>query len=64
MKEDRKDIYYITGEIITAVSSSPFLDTSAQEEFGGPPQEDPVDEYCVQQLKGFDLQDEDEKKTL
>jgi molecular chaperone HtpG len=64
MKEDQNDIYYITGESITAVSSSPFLKSLRRKGLVVLHRVDPVNEYCVQQLKGFDLEDEDEKKTL
>merc|ERR1711972_897202 len=54
MKEGQNDIHYITGESIAAVSSSPFLETLRKK---GPEviyMVDPIDEYCVQQLKEFD----------
>ena len=35
MKEGQNDIYYITGESIAVVSSSPILGKFAQEGFGG-----------------------------
>ncbi|CAE8624903.1 unnamed protein product [Polarella glacialis] len=77
MKEGQNDIYYITGESITQVSSSPFLENLRKKGLEVLYMVDPVDEYCVQQLKefdgkklksttkeGLDIEDEDEKKKL
>merc|ERR1711861_83541 len=77
MKEGQADIYYITGESIAAVSSSPFIETLRKKGLEVIYMVDPVDEYAVQQLKefdgkklksvtkeGLDLEDEEEKKTL
>merc|ERR1711941_160527 len=77
MKEGQNDIYYITGESIAAVSSSPFLETLRKKGLEVMYMVDPIDEYGVQQLKefdgkklksttkeGLDLDDEDEKKKL
>merc|ERR1712190_555413 len=77
MKEGQNDIYYITGESIAAVSSSPFLESLRKRGIEVLYMVDPIDEYSVQQLKEFDgkklksvtkegleLDDEDEKKKL
>merc|ERR1711966_341958 len=77
MKEGQQDIYYITGESVAQVSSSPFIETLRKKGFEVLYMVVPIDEYCVQQLKeydgkklksvskeGLDLEDEEEKKTL
>merc|ERR1711971_608053 len=77
MKEGQNDIFYITGESIAAVSSSPFLETLRKKGLEVMYMTDPIDEYTVQQLKEFDgkklksvtkegleIDDDDEKKKL
>merc|ERR1712182_133396 len=77
MKEGQNDIYYITGESVAQVSSSPFLEQLRKKGLEVLYMVDPVDEYAVQQLKefdgkklksttkeGLDIADEDEKKKL
>merc|ERR1711959_233817 len=77
MKEGQSDIYYITGESIAQVSSSPFLENLRKKGLEVLYMVDPVDEYSVQQLKefdgkklksttkeGLDIDDEDEKKKM
>merc|ERR1711966_291582 len=76
-KEGQEDIYYITGESIAGVDASPFIETLKKKGLEVLYMVDPIDEYCVQQLKEFDgkklksvtkegleLEDEDEKKKL
>merc|ERR1739843_85683 len=54
MKEGQNDIFYITGESVAQVSSSPFIETLRKKGFEVLYMVDPIDEYAVQQLKEFD----------
>lgn len=54
MKENQKDIYYITGESRDVVSSSAFVEKVKKRGFEVVYMVEPIDEYCVQQLKEFD----------
>merc|ERR1711977_670433 len=54
MKEGQSDIYYMTGESVAQVSSSPFIETLRKKGFEVLYMVDPIDEYCVQQLKEYD----------
>jgi molecular chaperone HtpG len=76
MKENQKDIYYITGESKEHVMNSAFVERVTKRGFEVVYMTEPIDEYCVQQLKeyegkklvsvtkeGLELpEDEDEKK--
>merc|ERR1712098_751513 len=75
MKEGQNDIYYVTGESVAQVSSSPFIETLRKKGLEVLYMVDPIDEYATQQLKeydgkklksvtkeGLDLDTEDEKK--
>ena len=78
MKENQKDIYYITGESKDQVAHSAFVERVTKRGFEVLYMTEPIDEYCVQQLKeyesknlvsvtkeGLELpEDEDEKKKF
>jgi len=77
MKENQSAIYFITGESVGAVQNSPFIEVLKKKGIEVLYMIDPIDEYCVQQMKefdgktlksvtkeGLDLDDEDEKKKL
>jgi len=54
MPEKQKHIYYITGESKENVSSSPFVERVKKSGLEVIYMVDPIDEYCVQQLKEYD----------
>merc|ERR1711937_205408 len=75
MKEEQKDIYYITGESKASIEAAPFIEQLKKRGYEVLFMVDPIDEYCVQQLKeydgkklkavtkeGLDLEDTDEEK--
>merc|ERR1711910_125691 len=54
MKENQKDIYYITGESKEVVGSSSFVERLKKRGLECLYMTEPIDEYVVQQLKEFD----------
>jgi len=54
MKENQKDIYYITGESKDVVSTSSFVERLKKRGFEVVYMTEPIDEYVVQQLKEFE----------
>merc|ERR1712121_436974 len=54
MKDNQKDIYYITGETKDSVQNSAFVERVKKRGFEVIYMIDPIDEYSVQQLKEYD----------
>ncbi|XP_063609931.1 heat shock protein HSP 90-alpha-like [Penaeus indicus] len=54
MKENQKVIYYITGETREQVQNSAFVERVKKRGFEVIYMTEPIDEYCVQQLKEYD----------
>lgn len=54
MKESQKQIYYITGESREQVANSAFVERVKKRGFEVIYMTEPIDEYCVQQLKEYD----------
>lgn len=54
MVEGQRDIYFMSGESMTSVVSSPFLEACKKRNYEVIFMTDPIDEYCMQQLKEYD----------
>lgn len=54
MKENQKSIYFITGENKDQVANSAFVERVRKRGFEVVYMTEPIDEYCVQQLKEYD----------
>ncbi len=54
MQKDQKDIYYITGESVSSLINSPYLEKLKEKEYEILLMTDPIDEWVVQSLTEYD----------
>jgi molecular chaperone HtpG len=54
MKPDQEDIYYITGDSLSAILNSPHLETLKEKDFEVLLMTDPVDEFVIQSMPEFE----------
>merc|ERR1712046_174734 len=54
MKENQKNIYYVSGESIKSIEKCIFLEKLVKRDLEVLLMSDPIDEYCMQQLKEYD----------
>jgi len=54
MKDNQKDMYYITGESVEIAKNSAFVERVTKRGFEVLYMCEPIDEYCVQQLREYD----------
>ena len=54
MPEKQKDIYFVSGESKQSIVSSPFLEECKKRGYEVLFMTEPIDEYCMQQLKEYD----------
>ena len=54
MPTKQQEIYYITGETIDSVKNSPFVEKIRNEGMDVLYMTDPIDEYCMQQLRNYE----------
>ena len=54
MKEDQKEIYYISGESKAKVENSPFIEQCKKRGYEVLYMTDPIDEYAMQQMKEYE----------
>ena len=53
MKEDQKDIYYLSGESLKSLDNTPFLDKLHRKGYDAFLLVDPIDEYAIQQINEY-----------
>lgn len=57
MPEGQQSVYYITGESVDSVRNSPFVEVLSKKGYDVLYLTDPIDEYAVQQIKEYTLDD-------